>query len=263
MVVLRVERLTKRFGGLTALDEVSFEISNEEIVGLIGPNGAGKSTCFNLVAGFLAPSNGNVMFNGVSIGGMPSHKIASLGLVRTFQHSAVFSDLSVDENIRIASHTRGKVSLWSTVLCGRTFRDEEEGIRAHSHAIATRVGLGDLIGARASDLSYGHLRKLGIAIALAARPTCLMLDEPAAGLNGKESNELLCLIRSLRDEGMSVVVVEHDMKLIMDLCDKLVVLSHGKCIAVGTPSEVRRNPEVIKGYLGMRRARVATAGAQC
>lgn len=257
MTLLEVQGLTRRFRGLTALDDVDFVVGRGEVVGLIGPNGAGKSTCFNVVTGFLKPNAGTITFDGNSIAGLAPHHVAALGLVRTFQHSTVFADLSVADNIRTAGHLHARASTLAALLHSRVFRREENELQGRVHRIAKRVGLFEELASRAGDLSYGHLRKLGIAIALATEPKCLMLDEPAAGLNGSETNELLRLIGGLRDEGMSVVIVEHDMKLIMEVCDRIVVLSHGRRIAQGTPGQVRRDPEVIRNYLGTRRKRGA------
>lgn len=259
MTLLRVESLTKRFRGLTALDNVDFEVRRGEVVGLIGPNGAGKSTCFNVVTGFLEPSAGKVTFDGESIAGLAPHRVAALGLVRTFQHSTVFADLSVVDNVRTGAHLHARAPMLAALFRSRSYRREEGELLGRVHAIAGRVGLSEELDSRAGDLSYGHLRKLGIAIALATQPKCVMLDEPAAGLNGSETRDLLRLIRELRGEGISVVIVEHDMKLIMEVCDRIVVLSHGRRIAQGTPEQVRRDPEVIRNYLGTRRAKRATA----
>jgi branched-chain amino acid transport system ATP-binding protein len=253
VTILEVRGLTKRFRGLTALEDVSFDVAKGEVVGLIGPNGAGKSTCFNVVSGFLRPSAGAIVFEGQRIDQLSPHQVAARGLVRTFQHSTVFGGLTVRENIRTAAYLHSKSMYFGAVLRGLAFQREEKVELDCTTAIARRVGLLEKLESAASELSYGHLRKLGIAVALAARPKCLMLDEPAAGLNGNESNELLRLIDMLRSEGMAIIIVEHDMKLIMNLCDRVIVLSYGRCLAQGAPSDIRQDPQVIRSYLGTRR----------
>lgn len=253
MTLLQVEGLTKRFKGLLALEDVSFGAAHGEIVGLVGPNGAGKSTCFNCATGFLRPTAGRVMFDGSDVTGMAPYRLAARGLVRTFQHSAAFMELTVHENLRTACYLQDASGIVSSIWKGRRFRVAEMAIDMAVRQIASRVALETALDTRASDLSYGHLRKLGIGIALAANPKCLMLDEPAAGLNGAESKELVQLLRELRADGITVVIVEHDMKLIMSLCNRLVVLSSGRKLAEGSPVDVRGNPEVIRSYLGTPR----------
>lgn len=261
MTLLAVHGLTKRFKGLLALDDVSFEVGQGEIVGLVGPNGAGKSTCFHCATGFLKPTAGEVIFDGRPVTRMRPHQLARMGLVRSFQQSAAFMDLTVQENLRTACYLQSRCGIWSSIVKGRHFRASEDAIAATAGRIAMRVGLERVLSTRAADLSYGHLRKLGLGIALAARPKCLMLDEPGAGLNATESNELLHLIREARDEGISVLIVEHDMKLIMNLCDRVVVLASGRKLAEGTPAVVRENADVIRSYLGTRRVKRVTEHA--
>lgn len=262
MSLLSIIGLTKRFKGLSALSDVSFDVARGEIVGLVGPNGAGKSTCFHCATGFLKPTAGSVIFDGAEVTGLSPHRLARRGLVRSFQQSAAFMELTVEENLRTACYLRDGSSLWSSIVQGRRFRATESAIERSAMQLCSRLGLDNVLATRAADLSYGHLRKLGIGIALATQPKCLMLDEPAAGLNPAESKELLGLLRDVRTEGIGIVIVEHDMKLIMSLCDRVVVLSSGRKIAEGSPKTVREDPEVIRSYLGTRRYRHVAEHAQ-
>lgn len=256
MTLLRVQGLTKRFKGLLALDDVSFDVARGEIVGLVGPNGAGKSTCFHCATGFLRPTAGTVLFEGADVTGVPPHRLAALGLVRSFQHSTAFMDLTVHENLRTACYLRSHCGLVTSIWKGRRFRETQAEIDQQVQRLASTLSLDGVLDTRAADLSYGHLRRLGIGIALGAAPKCLMLDEPAAGLNATESGELMRLLREVRAEGIGVVIVEHDMKLIMNLCDRVVVLASGRKLAEGSPAAVRENPDVIRSYLGTRRREV-------
>ena len=250
MSILEVERLTKQFRGLTAVRNLSFAVEAGEIVGLIGPNGAGKSTCFNLISGLLRPTDGTFRFRGEEIVGLKPHQIARRGLVRTFQQSAAFMGLSVGDNIRTAGFLTVRPSVVGPIFGTARHRDDQRRIDEAVERVADVTNLTAYLDVPAANLSYGHLRRLGLAVALAAAPRCLLLDEPAAGLNSSESNELLAAIRTIAGEGTTVVIVEHDMKMIMSLCDRIVVLNHGEKIAEGTPDQVRRDPEVIRSYLG-------------
>jgi len=252
MVFLEVRDLTKTFGGLTALSNVSFDVREGEIFGLIGPNGAGKSTCFNLLTGFYRPTSGRVVFGGREITYKPDYERAGMGIIRTFQHTSLFSALTVFENILIGTHCCRNSSLGGALFRTRKFREDEGRLRLKVERILDIVGLTEKSRLPATSLSYGEQRKLEIAIALAGDPKLLLLDEPAAGMNPTESMKLMDLIKNLQSQGLTILLVEHYMKLVMGICDRIVVLNYGEKIAEGTPREVRSNEEVIRVYLGSR-----------
>jgi branched-chain amino acid transport system ATP-binding protein len=248
--MLRVHELTKRFGQLVALNSVSFEIGRATIHGLIGPNGSGKTTFFNLVTGFLTPSSGAVIFEGNDITQLPSHRISRLGIARTFQNTSNYSDLTVRENLMIAMRN-GISSGWlPRLLHLKSARSEEAEHRKVADAILERFAMQQFADALASDLPGGTQKILGVAIALASRPRLLMLDEPLAGLNSSEKIKLMEIIRGIRDDGLTIVLIEHDMKAIMQTCDRITVLCYGNLLAEGTAGEISRNPETIQAYLG-------------
>jgi branched-chain amino acid transport system ATP-binding protein len=244
--------VTRQFAGLLALDDVTFAVQEGEIVGLIGPNGAGKSTCFNVITGALKPNRGQVEFRGEDITGLRSDRIARRGICRTFQNTAAFMGLTVRENALAACYLRSRAGIVPALLGLRRSRDEAARFADDVDTVLATVGLTDVADTRAADLPYGLLRLLGIATALATQPRLLLMDEPAAGLNPTESAALVSVSRKLRDRGLTILLVEHDMKVIMDVCDRIVVLAHGRVIADGSPATVRSNPQVIASYLGAR-----------
>lgn len=250
MALLELRELTKRFGGLTAVNNLFLEIREKEILGLIGPNGAGKSTVFNLVNGVHQPTSGRVFFKGEDVTGWLPHAIAEKGIVRTFQATTLFHEYSLLDNVRVARHLHLRTGLWSTLLHSRSYRNEDEENTQKAIELLELVGLAHLRDELAKNLPHGHQRALGVAIAMAVEPTLMMLDEPLTGMNLEEASAMMDIIRKIRRRGIAILLVEHNMPAVMGLCDRIAVLNYGKKIAEGSPEEIRENREVIEAYLG-------------
>jgi branched-chain amino acid transport system ATP-binding protein len=250
-MILKVQQLTRRFGGLVAVNQVSFGVDEGEIFGLIGPNGAGKTTLFNLLTGLIPPTEGQMLFNGAPLGQRKPYQIAAKGIARTFQNIRLFKDLSAQDNILIAQHVHTRSGVFSGVLGLAPAPHEEREIRAKAAELLALVGLQDRAQEKAQNLCYGDQRRLEIARALALQPKLLLLDEPAAGMNPNENQSLSIFIRDLRDRfGLTVLLIEHHVPLVMGLCDRIAVLDFGQLIALGEPAQVRSDPAVIAAYLG-------------
>lgn len=250
MALLEVKNISKRFGGLRAVKDVSFSVEQGSIKAVIGPNGAGKTTLFNLVSGFLAPDTGGIVYNSSAIEGKRPFEIASLGMSRTFQHIRLFSHMTALENIMVGRHSRSRAGFIAGMLSLPWTRREEQDIRDRSLEAMEFLGIAHLADIDATSLSYGQQRSVELARALASDPALLLLDEPAAGLNMRETADMSRLISRIRDRGVTVLIVEHDMQLVMNISDEVVVLSYGEKIADDAPRRVQNNPEVIRVYLG-------------
>ncbi len=248
--LLRLERVSKNFGGLLAVNSVSFSVARGMIKGLIGPNGAGKTTAFNMISGFYAPSRGSIFFDATRIDGLPQHRLAKLGLARTFQTVKLFPAMSVLENVMVGRHLRMRGGLVRGALPFGVAKRDERQAEKDALAVLALVSLDDKRDLPAGDLPFGLQRLLEIARALAVEPRLLLLDEPAAGLSAVERKLLLKLILDLRRRGLTVLLIEHDMGMVMDLADEIAVLEYGSLLAEGTPAAIQSHPEVIRAYLG-------------
>ena len=248
--LLEVQHISKHFGGLKATDDISMQVEQEEILGIIGPNGAGKTTFFNLITGTYRLTSGKILFDGKDVTNYTPEKMAKLGMARTFQNIKLFKFLSVLENVKVGFHIQTSTGMVDSILHTKRYRNDEALANEKGMEILRRVGLANQAALLAGNLPYGWQRRLEIARAMALSPKILLLDEPAAGMNPSETAELMGFIRTLRDDGITVVVIEHDMKFMMNLCDRIVVINYGKKLAEGTPAEVTRNEQVIEAYLG-------------
>ena len=250
---LEVDNVSKVFGGLTAVDSVSFNLDEGQILGLVGPNGSGKSTMLNILSGVYASDGGSVVHRGRKLTGLPPNAIASAGLARTFQNLQIFQGMTVGQNVLVGRACRMNATLLGSIFGSPFARNEEREARERARSLLQRVGIERYIDAEPSSLSYGQRRLLEVARALASEPSVLMLDEPCAGLSQGEAEELAVFIRTLKDTGISVIVIEHNMRFVMGLVDRIVALNFGRKIAEGNPRSIRENEDVIAAYLGRKR----------
>jgi len=254
-IILSIEHVAVRFEGLVAISDMTFSVRAGEIVGLIGPNGAGKTTAFNVITGFLKATSGEVLYRSTTLNGLNPHEIAELGLVRTFQRTSVFKDSSVFQNVLTGLHCRGRSAMWDTLLGTPREKQSEQELVNAAREILRFVGLEQRANELAGTLPYGEQRLLGVALALAVKPSMLLLDEPVSGMNASETARFIQLVEKIGASGVTILLVEHDMPMVMEVCDRIVVLNYGRIIAEGTPAEIQNNPEVIRAYLGQGKKR--------
>ncbi len=248
--ILEISNLTKRFGGVSAVNALDMVVHEGEILGLIGPNGAGKSTVFSMIGGFQSPTAGKILFQGRDITGMQAHDVAQLGIARVFQQSLIFGKLSVLENVFVGYHKAYQTSQWQRVLRTRGARAEERALRAKASETLEFMGLGPVKHEQARSLPHGFQRALSVAVALATGPSLLLLDEPVTGMNASESKHMTDLIKKIRDLGVTIMLVEHDMKVVMGVCERVVVINFGEKLCEGPPEYVQSHPDVCTAYLG-------------
>ncbi|MDY7572758.1 ABC transporter ATP-binding protein [Actimicrobium sp. CCI2.3] len=252
--MLQMNQISKQFGGLKVLQDVSFTVPQGGIFGMIGPNGAGKTTVFNLLTGLLQPTGGSIVFNGKNLGAVAPHEITELGIARTFQNIRIFKEMTLLENVIVGMHDHLDYGMVGLLLNLASFRNAEAKARERAHELLSWVRLDHKAGMLAESLSYGEQRRLEFARALATEPKLLLLDEPVAGMNPSEKSDLMAEIVNIKERGYTIFLIEHDMRFVMGLCDRIAVLNFGRIIAEGTPSEIKNNPEVIEAYLGKEEA---------
>lgn len=248
--MLEVKNVTKHFGGLAAIGGVDLHVDKSEILGLIGPNGAGKSTLFNTISGFFPPTSGKIIFEGKDITALESHEVAQLGIIRVFQATTLFMQLSVLENVFTGFHMSYKTPVWKRVLRTPSALKEEQELKRKAEEILGFMGILESKDERAENISYGNQKILGVCMALAADPKLLLLDEPVTGMNPQETQKMIDLVKQIRDRGITVIIVEHDMKAVMGLCDRVVAINFGRNLTEGLPRDVMANEQVIEAYLG-------------